>query len=197
MAAQIVERVGVFRLHHDGKAERQTVDDPEALLRRGDRCFGIIHAEAFAKRVEFVLRVKGLQQRLGDKAVCDEALKMVVVAAEQPCVVVRAGNDEQLLVILGAFAQHAQQRAGKHILSLKAIENAAGEKLGVPRGDKLRGTQQQRRDLRIRLAEQPRRAVGVFIAAEYDGQKILFHRVCACLSSYSARYFRVSSTSLG
>ena len=82
VAAEIVERVGIFGLDDDGKVERQAIDDALALLGRGDDGLGIVHAVLLAEGVELVLRVKGLKKLLGDEAVRDEPLKAVVMAAE-------------------------------------------------------------------------------------------------------------------
>ena len=125
MAAEIVECIGILGLDDDGKVERKAVDDALALLRRGDDGLGIVHAVLLAEGVELVLRVEGLKKRLGDEAVCDEPLEMVVVAAEKTRVIVRAGDDEQLFIVLCALLQHAEQRAGEDLLALKIRDNAA------------------------------------------------------------------------
>ena len=82
VAAEIVERVGIFGLDDDGKVERQAIDDALALLGRGDDSLGIVHAVLLAEGVELVLRIEGLKKLVGDKAVGDEPLKAVVMAAE-------------------------------------------------------------------------------------------------------------------
>ena len=97
MAAQVVERVGVFRLDDDGEVKRQTVGDPDALVGRGNDGLGIVQTVLLAERVEPILGVEGLEQLLGDEAVRDQSLKVVIMAAEQAGIIVRAGDDEQLL----------------------------------------------------------------------------------------------------
>ena len=128
MAAQVVERVGVFRLDNDGKVERQSVGDLDALVGRGDDGLGIVHAVLLAERVEPILGVEGLEQLLGDEAVRDQSLEVVIMAAEQTGIIVRAGDDEQLFVVLGALAQYAEQRVGKDLLAFKAGDDAAVKK---------------------------------------------------------------------
>ena len=128
MAAQVVERVGVFRLDDDGEVKRQTVGDLDALVGRGDDGLGIVHAVLLAERVELILGVEGLEQLLGDEAVRDQSLEVVIMAAEQTGIIVRAGDDEQLFVVLGALAQYAEQRVGKDLLAFKAGDDAAVKK---------------------------------------------------------------------
>ena len=88
VAAQVVERVGVFRLDDDGEVERQTVGDLDALVGRGDDGLGIVHAVLLAERVEPILGVEGLEQLLGDEAVRDQPLEVVIMAAEQTGIIV-------------------------------------------------------------------------------------------------------------
>ena len=98
---------------------------------------------------------------------------MVVVAAEKTRVVVRAGDDEQLFIVLCALLQHAEQRVGEDLLAFKIRDDAAEKQVRAARGHELLRAQQQRCDV-IGLLEETRRAVGVFIAAEDNGQKVLF-----------------------
>ena len=103
---------------------------------------------------------------------------MVVVAAEKTRVIVRAGDDEQLFIVLCALLQHAEQRVGEDLLALKIRDDAAEKQVRVARGHKLLRAQQQRCDA-VGLAEEARRAIGIFIAAEDDGEEILFHLFAA------------------
>ena len=172
VAAQIVERVGVFGLDDNGKVERQTLDNALALLGGGDDGLGIVHAVLLAESVEPVLRVERLEQLLGDEAVGDQPLEVVVVAAEETRVVVRTGDDEQLFIVRGTLPQHIQQRVGEDLLALERGNDAAVEQVRMARGNELLRAKQQRRDA-IRLLKEPRRTVGVLVAAEDDGEKVL------------------------
>ena len=95
------------------------------------------------------------------------------MAAEKTRVIVRAGDDEQLFIVLCALLQHAEQRVGEDLLALKIRDDAAEKQVRAARGHELLRAQQQRCDV-IGLLEETRRAIGVFIAAEDDGQKVLF-----------------------
>ena len=173
VTAEIVERVGIFGLDDDGEVKRQPLGDALTLLGRGDDGLGIVHAVLLAEGVELVLRVKGLKKLFGDEAVRDQAFKVVVVAAEKTRIIVRAGDNEQLFIVLRALLQNLEQRVGENLLALKIRDDAAEKQVRVARGHKLLRAQQQRRDA-VGLAEEARRAVGIFIAAEDNGQKILF-----------------------
>ena len=132
MAAQVVERVGVFRLDDDGEVKRQTVGDLDALVGRGDDGLGIVHAVLLAEGVELVFRVERFKQLIRDEAVGDEPLEMVVVAAEKTRVVVRAGDDEQLFIVLCALLQHAEQRVFGNVGALKGLkEKKPGLMIGL------------------------------------------------------------------
>ena len=165
VAAEVIKRVAVFGLDDDWEVERQIVDRSGAFIFAAHDGLGIVETVLLAQGIEAVFGVKGFQQAFGDETVGDQPRKAVVMAAEQSRVVVRAGDDEQLAILLGALLEYGAKRVGKHVLALKVLDDAAEEQMRVPRGDKLLRAQQQRRDVRVRLAEQPRSTVGVFVAA--------------------------------
>ena len=173
VTAQIIERVAVFGLDDDGKIKGHALNGGGAVVPAADKRLGIVKTVFLAQRIEAVLGVKGLEQRFGNKTVGDQAFKVIVVAAQKTCIIVRAGDDEQLAVLLRALTKNAQKHIGEYILALKVRNDAAEEQVRMPRGDELLRAKQQRRDLGICLAEQARGAVGVFIAAQNDGQEVM------------------------
>ena len=123
MAAEIVGGVAVLGLDDDGEFERQALQHALALARRGDGGLGIVHAMLFTERVELVLGIEGLQHLHAVKAVRDQTLEVVVVLAQQPYIIIGAGDDQLFFIACRVFSQYAQQRVGKHLGALEVLDD--------------------------------------------------------------------------
>ena len=176
VAAEIFGGVAVLRLDHDGEVEGQTLQHALPLLRGGNGCLGIVHAVLLAQGVEPILGVEGFQQLHAVEAVGDQPLEVVIMAAEQPYIVIGAGDDQLLFIGGGVAAQHIQQCVGEYLCAFKVGNDLQIKKAAVPGGGEGNGAEHQRTDA-VGLVELSRRAVGVLVAAEDDGKKNLLAHV--------------------
>ena len=176
-AVQIVACVAVFGLDDDGKVKGQCVDGGSALRRGADGGLRIVQAILVTKGIETVLGVEGFQQLHGVEAVADQTIEMIIVPAQKPRVVVRAGDDHKAArIVRRALLQNLQQCVGKNLVAVEAGNFDHVEELAVACGIEPLGAQQQRLHGRIAqvVVKQPCRAVGIFVAAEDDREKIIF-----------------------